>query len=189
MALLRRLLFLPKAAIAKSSLLTSLEISKSDLAQIMTAYLVAYDSIVMTAMLSRRVATRVLLLSGMAISLGCNLVFGFSYLAGQQDWPLLLFNVVNGFAQSTGWPGNVGVLGNPIERKDRGRIGFWADRYQLGSILAAWPLCWLSPAPPGHSGASIAFGVWIYFGCINGISQKMWVCPTGRRSRNRSELG
>ena len=59
-------------AIAKSSLLTSLEIDKSDLAHIVTAYLVAYMlGQFLTAFLSRRIATRMLLLVGMAISLGC----------------------------------------------------------------------------------------------------------------------
>ena len=157
-------------AIAKSSLLTSLEITKSDLAHIMTAYLVAYMiGQFMTAILSRRVATRVLLLSGMAISLGCNVAFGFSYLAGPAGyWPLLLFNIVNGFAQSTGWPGNVGVLGNWIERKDRGRImAFWATCYQLGSILAktfaAFMLAVASAAWSFWGASIVMFGVWILF--------------------------
>ena len=97
-------------AIAKSSLLTSLQIDKSDLAHIVSAYLLAYMlGQFMTALLSRRVASRVLLLSGMGISLGCNVVFGFSYLSGPAGyWPLLIFNIINGFAQATGWPANVG---------------------------------------------------------------------------------
>jgi OPA family glycerol-3-phosphate transporter-like MFS transporter len=146
-------------AIAKSSLLTSLEIDKSDLAHVVSAYLMAYMvGQFLTALLSRRVATRVLLLAGMGISLGCNVVFGFSYLAGPAGyWPLLLFNIVNGFAQSTGWPSNIGILGNWLPRKERGRImAAWATCYQLGSILAsaAWSF-W---------GASIVMlGVWILF--------------------------
>ena len=36
--------------------------------------------------------------------------------------PLLLFIVVNGFAQATGWPGNVGVLGNWLTRAQRGLL-------------------------------------------------------------------
>ena len=86
-------------SIAKSSLLTSLEIDKSDLAHIVSAYLMAYMlGQFLTAILSRRVASRTLLLAGMGISLGCNVVFGFSYLAGPAGyWPLLMFNIVNGF--------------------------------------------------------------------------------------------
>jgi OPA family glycerol-3-phosphate transporter-like MFS transporter len=79
-----------------------------------------------------------------------------------------LFNVVNGFAQSTGWPGNVGVLGNWIERKDRGRImAFWATCYQLGSILAktfaAFMLAVASAAWSFWGASIVMFGVWILF--------------------------
>ena len=126
-------------AIAKSSLLESLQIEKSDLAHIVSAYLLAYMlGQFMTAALSRRFASRFLLLTGMAISLGCNVVFGFAYLSGPAGyWPLLLFNVINGFAQATGWAGNVGILGNWLSRKERGGVmALWATCYQLGSILA-----------------------------------------------------
>ncbi len=157
-------------AIAKSSLLTSLEISKSDLAHIVTAYLVAYMlGQFLTAFLSRRIATRMLLLVGMAISLGCNVVFGFSYLAGPAGyWPLLLFNIVNGFAQSTGWPGNVGVLGNWLGREERGRImAVWATCYQLGSILAksfaALMLAVASAAWSFWGAAIIMMVIWVIF--------------------------
>lgn len=157
-------------AIAKSSLLTSLEITKSDLAHVVTAYLVAYMlGQFLTAILSRRIAIRVLLLSGMGVSLGCNIVFGFSYLAGPAGyWPLLLFNIVNGFAQSTGWPGNVGVLGNWLERKERGRVmAMWATCYQLGSILAksfaAFMLAVASAAWSFWGASIIMLGIWTLF--------------------------
>ena len=157
-------------AIAKSSLLTSLEIDKSDLAHIVSAYLLAYMlGQFMTAFLSRRVASRVLLLTGMAVSLGCNVVFGFSYLAGPAGyWPLLIFNIINGFAQSTGWPANVGILGNWLRREERGKLmAAWATCYQLGSILAkSFATLMLAVASAAWSfwGASIVMlGVWVLF--------------------------
>jgi len=157
-------------SIAKSSLLSSLEITKSDLAHVVTAYLVAYMlGQFLTAILSRRIATRVLLLAGMGISLGCNIVFGFSYLAGPAGyWPLLIFNVVNGFAQSTGWPGNVGVLGNWLNRSERGRVmAVWSTCYQLGSVLAktfaAFMLAIASAAWSFWGASIILLGVWILF--------------------------
>jgi OPA family sugar phosphate sensor protein UhpC-like MFS transporter len=157
-------------AIAKSSLLTSLQVDKSDLAHIVTAYLVAYMlGQFITAALSRRVASRVLLLTGMGISLVCNFIFGFSYLAGPAGyWPLLLFSIVNGFAQSTGWPGNVGVLGNWLPSKRRGRVmAVWATCYQLGSILAkSFATLMLAVASAAWSfwGASlILMGIWVVF--------------------------
>jgi OPA family sugar phosphate sensor protein UhpC-like MFS transporter len=157
-------------AIAKSSLLTSLEIDKSDLAHIVSAYLFAYMlGQFMTAMLSRRVACRILLLTGMGISLGCNVVFGFSYLAGPAGyWPLLIFNIVNGFAQSTGWPANVGILGNWLPRAQRGRLmAMWATCYQLGSSLAkgfaALMLAIAGAAWSFWGAAIVMLGIWILF--------------------------
>ena len=157
-------------AIAKSSLLDTLQIDKSDLAHIVTAYLMAYMlGQFMTAFMSRKVATRRLLLGGMAITLGCNVVFGFTTLMGPSGyWPLLLFNVVNGFAQSTGWPGNVGVLGNWLSRNERGGVmALWATCYQLGSILAkafaAFMLAIASAAWSFWGAAIVMLGVWLLF--------------------------
>ncbi|MEC7750887.1 MAG: MFS transporter [Myxococcota bacterium] len=157
-------------AIAKSSLLESLQIEKSDLAHIVSAYLLAYMlGQFLTAALSRRFASRLLLLTGMAISLGCNVVFGFAYLSGPAGyWPLLLFNVINGFAQATGWAGNVGILGNWLSRKERGGVmALWATCYQLGSILAkAFATLMLAVASAAWSfwgAAIILMGVWIIF--------------------------
>ena len=77
-------------AIAKSSILTSLEIDKSDLAHVVTAYLIAYMlGQFLTAYLSRSVASRILLLAGMGITLTCNVISGFAYLSGPPGyWPL-----------------------------------------------------------------------------------------------------
>ena len=114
-------------------------------------------------------ATRMLLLAGMGITLVCNLAFGFTYLMGPAGyWPFLCLMIVNGFAQSTGWPGNVGVLGNWLERRDRGRVmAVWATCYQLGSILAkAFAALMIGFAGAAWSfwGASIIMlGVWLIF--------------------------
>jgi len=157
-------------AIVKSALLESLQIDKSDLAHLVTAYLIAYMlGQFLTAIVSRRIASRTLLLTGMGISLGCNAVFGFAYLAGPAGyWPLLAFNVINGFAQSTGWPANVGVLGNWLTRTERGRVmAAWATSYQLGSILAkAFATLMLTIAGAAWSfwgAALVLMGVWLAF--------------------------
>ena len=49
------------------------------------------------------------------------MLFCLAYLSGPAGyWPLLLFNIVNGFAQSTGWPSNIGIPGNIS--KERGGV-------------------------------------------------------------------
>lgn len=157
-------------SIAKPSLLDTLQIDKSDLAHIVTAYLAAYMlGQFLTAVVSRRIATRTLLLSGMGLTLGCNIIFGFTTLMGPAGyWPLLIFNVVNGFAQSTGWPGNIGVLSNWLSRNRRGQtMSVWSTCYQIGSILAkSFAAFMLAIAGAAWSfwGASIVMlGVWILF--------------------------
>jgi len=157
-------------SIAKSSILDALEIGKSDLAHIFTAYLIAYMlGQFMTGILGRKYAARILLLSGMSVSVGCNIVFGFTYLMGPAGyWPLLCFMVVNGFAQATGWAGNVGILGNWLSRADRGRVmALWATCYQLGSVFAksfAALMLGLAGAAWSFWGASIVlFAICIIF--------------------------
>ena len=157
-------------AVAKSSLLTSLQIDRSDLAHLVSAYLMAYMlGQFLTAFTSRRFATRTLLLTGMGVTLLANIGMGFTTLMGPAGyWPLLLFNIVNGFAQSTGWPGNIGVLGNWLKRGDRGRVmAVWATCYQLGSIFAkSFAALMLAIASAAWSfwGASIIMlGVWVLF--------------------------
>jgi len=157
-------------AIAKSSILDALRISNSQLAHIFTAYLVAYMlGQFLTSFLGRRTAARVLLLTGMAITLVCNVLFGFTLLLGPAGyWPLLLFMVINGFAQATGWPGNVGVLCNWLKRRERGRtMAVWATSYQLGSILAksfaAFMLGTLGATWSFWGAAVIMLGVWVLF--------------------------
>jgi sugar phosphate permease len=157
-------------AIAKSSIMSSMEISRSDVAHLFTAYLAAYMlGQFLTGFLGRKVATRMLLLTGMGITIFCNMAFGFSYLLGPAGyWPFLLLMVVNGFAQSTGWPGNVGVLGNWLPRRGRGRVmAVWATCYQLGSIFAkafAAFMIGIAGAAWSFWGAAIVMlGVWLIF--------------------------
>jgi len=157
-------------AIVKSSILDALEISRSELAHIFTAYLVAYMlGQFLTSYLGRKVATRVLLLAGMGVTLGCNVLFGFTYLMGPAGYvPMLVLMVVNGFAQATGWPGNVGVLSNWLGRRERGRVmAVWATSYQLGSILAksfaAFLLAVAGALWSFWGAAAIMAGVWLVF--------------------------
>lgn len=112
----------------------ALDLSSIELAHIGTAYLVAYSvGQFSSAFVGRRLGPKLLLLVGMAISLGCNVGFG----ASNGFWTVLLFMIVNGLAQGTGWPGCIGSLGHWFGRKQRGSVlGFWSTCYQLGSVAA-----------------------------------------------------
>lgn len=157
-------------AIVKGVVRDAMEISNSELAHIFSVYLVTYMlGQFITGFAGRKVATRLLLLGGMAITLLCNVAFGFSSLMGPAGyWPLLLLMGVNGFAQATGWPGNVGVLGNWLRQAERGRVmAVWATSYQIGSIVAkgfATLMLGLGGALWSFWGAALVMvGVWLLF--------------------------
>jgi sugar phosphate permease len=79
------------------------------------------------------VGARVLLLTGMTLTLTCNVVFG----AAASYWTLVIFMGVNGLAQATGWPGGIGTMAQWTTRGDRGTImGLWATCYLVGGVLA-----------------------------------------------------
>ncbi len=76
---------------------------------------------------------RLLLLVGMATSVACNVIFG----AAASYWVLMVFMLLNGLAQSTGWSGNVGTMANWTSRQERGTVmGLWATCYLVGGILS-----------------------------------------------------
>jgi OPA family glycerol-3-phosphate transporter-like MFS transporter len=115
------------------------------------------------------VATRVLLLGGMGVTAACNVAFGFTSLLGPAGYvPMVALMIINGFAQATGWPGNVGVLSNWLGRRERGRVmAVWATCYQLGSIFAkifaAFMLGYAGWAWSFWGAAVIMLGIWTVF--------------------------
>ncbi len=120
--------------VVKDTLATELSFTSMDLANIGTGYLAGYAiGQFSSAYFGRKLGPRLLLLVGMGISIGCNVVFGIS----NGFWTIMLFMILNGMAQGTGWPGCIGSLGYWFTRKKRGSIlGVWATCYQLGSLAA-----------------------------------------------------
>lgn len=120
--------------VVKPDLLKAFELNTIDLAHLGTAYLVSYMiGQFSSAYIGKRLGARLLLLAGMGISLTCNFIFGIS----NGFLTIMLFMILNGLAQGTGWPGCIGSLAFWFKRKDRGSIlGIWSTCYQLGSVLA-----------------------------------------------------
>ena len=102
-------------------------------ANIWTAYLVAYMlGQFVNSFIGRRWGPRVLLLGGLGISIGINLVFGFA----NSYSTFLIFMFFNGLVQAAGWPGTVGAVAQWLRTKERGTImGFWSTNYLVGNIL------------------------------------------------------
>lgn len=120
--------------VVKKDLSGALNINSIELAHLGTAYLIAYMiGQFSSAYFGRKLGPKLLLLGGMGISLICNFFFGIS----NSFWTLMLFLILNGIAQGTGWPGCIGSLAFWFKRKQRGSIlGIWATCYQLGSVAA-----------------------------------------------------
>ncbi len=135
---------------SKNTLSEELHLSTAQLGEIGTAYLIAYTiGQFVSAGMGQRKGARVVLLTGIAASIGCNVVFAFA----NNYWTLLAFMTFNGLAQATGWPSVVGTIGQWTRRDERGTLmGFWGTCYQLGGVAAtAWAGFWL--AKQGLQGA------------------------------------
>ena len=119
--------------ICKTSIAHDLHWELGDTAHIWTAYLVAYMvGMFINSFVGRRWGPRLLLLSGLGLSLVCNVLFGFA-----NSFPtFLVFMFFNGLVQASGWPGSVGAVAHWLRPAERGTImGFWSTSYLLGNML------------------------------------------------------
>lgn len=120
--------------VTKVSISGALGIDSFGLAQLGTAYLVAYMvGQFSSAFFGRKLGPKLLLLVGIMISIASTFLFGIS----NSFWTIMLFMTLNGLAQGTGWPGCIGSLAFWFRRKERGSVlGLWSTCYQLGPVLA-----------------------------------------------------
>jgi len=151
--------------IAKASLEDTMGWDAATLGWIGTAYLLAYTvGQFISGWAGNRYGPRLLLLIGMAVTIGANAAFGFTTDART----FAAFMVVNGLAQATGWSNNVGTMARWFHRQERGTVmGWWATNFQVGgvlanllasAVLAAWGVEWAF-----ISGSFVLIGVWAYF--------------------------
>jgi OPA family sugar phosphate sensor protein UhpC-like MFS transporter len=127
--------------IVKADLGDALNLGATDLGFLGTAYLLAYSAGQFIAgTLGNRSGPRILLLTGMLISIAANIGFGFADSLGT----FTAFIIVNGLAQATGWPGSLGSMAAWFKRKERGTVmGFWATNFQFGGIAANGVAAWM----------------------------------------------
>lgn len=121
-------------SIAKGQLADDLHLDASTLGTIGAAYLIAYAlGQFLAGALGNRYGGRVMLLSGMAVSIAMNVGFGMASTASA----FILLMTVNGIAQATGWSANIGTMASWFHRHERGKVmGWWATNFQVGGVAA-----------------------------------------------------
>ena len=151
--------------IAKASLGDAVGLDASMLGVIGSAYLAAYAVGQVTAgLVGNKVGPRLLVLVGLAITIGVNIAFGFT-----NSWAgLTALMAVNGLAQASGWPGNVGSIAPWYGRHERGTVmGFWSTNFQVGGVaanaLASFVLGLYGYQYAFFAGSLVAMLIWVNF--------------------------
>lgn len=89
--------------------------------------------------LSSRIGLKYFVGIGMILSAFYYMSFSFSYLfTHSYSYLVLVIGMCfNGFFQSTGWPGVMGIVGNWFGKGKRGLLmGFWGINANVGNIIA-----------------------------------------------------
>ncbi len=144
--------------VAKATLEAAL--GKSALYGVETAYLAAYAvGLYGSGWFGDRVGARRLVASGMILSAAACFAFG----ASGTGAVFVAVWLVNGYAQSTGWPGNIKAMAEWTPPERRGAVmGIWSTCYQVGGIVAtsaavrflkAWGRPWAFHGPALIMGA------------------------------------
>ena len=104
-------------------------------------FLAAYSiGLFISGILGDRFDLRLVLTLGMTLSAISMFIFGVlsEWLHLYNKFWYISFWIINGFAQSTGWPAVVAVMGNWFGKNGRGFIfGIWSANASVGNILGA----------------------------------------------------
>lgn len=125
---------------------------------VQTAYLATYAlGQFVCGGIGDRIGARRLIGFGMLVSAAACIAFGFSSLGVL----FLVAMMINGLAQSSGWPGNIKAMAEWVPSAQRGRtMGLWSTCYQVGGIAASFVATRLLKAY-GWRGAFIGPGLLI----------------------------
>lgn len=165
--LVRKVFTICKSTIAKPVEEGGYGLGYESVADIWAAFLIAYMvGQFINSYVGRKWGPRTLLLGGLAISIFCNIVFGFA----NSYSTFLVFMIFNGLVQAAGWPGAVGGVAEWLRKEERGTImGIWSSNYAVGSIVvksAAGYLLLHYGVPYAFWGCTLlTFAVWwlVYF--------------------------
>ncbi len=128
-------------AVVKDPLTEEFGLTNTQLGFIDTGYLIAYAvGQFISGFLGDRIGGKRLVGIGLLATAALNIVFGLS----QTFLFFLIPWVLNGFAQSAGWPGCAKTFSQWFARKERGTVmGIWLTCYQVGPLVATLLATWL----------------------------------------------
>lgn len=128
-------------SVAKFKLGTETGLSTSDLGMLDTGYLTAYAAgQFVSGWVGDRIGGKRLVVLGLFGSAALNAVFGF----GDTLLFFLVPWVLNGLAQSAGWPGCAKAFSQWFAQRERGTtMSLWGTCYQVGAFVAPLAATWL----------------------------------------------
>lgn len=120
----------------------SFMLTKEMMANIDASYLIAYAiGQFMWGMFADRFGSRVMVLSGLFTSLAAAILMGLFH----GVMVFMIFMVIQGLGQSTGWSALLKNVSNFFSRRERGRImGMWTTSYAFGGLVATPFAGWLA---------------------------------------------
>lgn len=151
-------------SVSKARVVRELGIGEGTLAAIDTGYLGAYAiGQFVSGLVGDRIGARRLVSIGMLFAAVTCAAFG----AATTGTMMLLAFTLNGFAQSTGWPGTTKGMAEWTAPQRRGAVmGLWCTSYQVGGIVATW-FCTLMLSHYGWRSAF--FGPAVAIAIVGGI--------------------
>ena len=123
-------------SVSKARIVKEVGIGETTLAAIDTGYLGAYAiGQFVSGLVGDRIGARRLVSLGMLFAACTCAAFG----AAESGAIMLVAFTLNGFAQSTGWPGTTKGMAEWTKPERRGAVmGLWCTSYQIGGIVATW---------------------------------------------------
>ena len=126
-------------------LVRDLHFSKDDLAQVIFFFSLAYAAgQFLTGTLADRLGAKTVVAVGMVLSAGCTLAMTW----GSTLWFFAAMQLINGLAQSAGWPGLLKITGAWFDPSRRGVLmAWWSTNYVVGGFLATIAATWFATGP------------------------------------------
>jgi sugar phosphate permease len=128
-------------SVTKARIVKEVGLGETMLATIDTGYLAAYAlGQFVNGVIGDRIGARRLVAGGMLLAAITCAAFGFASSAAI----FLVAFTLNGFAQSTGWPGTTKAMTEWTKPETRGAVmGAWCTCYQVGGLVATAFATWL----------------------------------------------